>query len=129
LGEVDSNIGSETWRRRFTRGIGTQLNHARNDLDALIVNTEIKGFHDWRKNQLEWGVKYTRESIRDRVVEWEVIDSAGFSINPPIVNLPKNDQPYSLCGPLLPYQCPCINFFIIDDSGYGQWSRKDNRQQ
>jgi hypothetical protein len=23
-------------------------------LDALIVNTEIKGFHDWRKNQLEW---------------------------------------------------------------------------
>jgi hypothetical protein len=62
----------------FTRGIGTQLNHARNDLDALIVNTEIKGFHDWRKNQLEWGVKYTRESIRDRVVEWEVIDSAGF---------------------------------------------------
>jgi hypothetical protein len=29
----------------------------------LIVNTEIKGFHDWRKNQLEWGVKYTRESI------------------------------------------------------------------
>jgi hypothetical protein len=26
-----------------------QLNHARNDLDALIVNTEIKGFHDWRK--------------------------------------------------------------------------------
>jgi hypothetical protein len=28
----------------FTRGIGTQLNHARNDLDALIVNTEIKDF-------------------------------------------------------------------------------------
>jgi hypothetical protein len=45
---------------------------ARNDLDAF-VNTEIKGFHDWRKNQLEWGVKYTRESIRDRVVEWEVV--------------------------------------------------------
>jgi hypothetical protein len=67
-------------------------------LDALIVNTEIKGFHDWRK-PLEWGVKYTRESIRDRVVEWEVIDSAGFSINPPIVNLPKNDQ-FALCRPI-----------------------------
>jgi hypothetical protein len=50
LGEVDSNIGSETYGDvAFTRGIGTQLNHARNDLDALIVNTEIKGFHDWRK--------------------------------------------------------------------------------
>jgi hypothetical protein len=51
LGEVDSNIGSETMATSLTRGIGTQLNHARNDLDALIVNTEIKGFHDWRKNQ------------------------------------------------------------------------------
>ncbi len=69
----------------FSEGIGSQLNHARNDLDALIVNTEIKGFYDWKKNQLEWGVKYTRESIRDRVVEWEVIDSAGFAINPPII--------------------------------------------
>jgi hypothetical protein len=29
--------------------IGSQLNHARNDLDALIVNAEVKGFHDWRK--------------------------------------------------------------------------------
>jgi hypothetical protein len=129
LGEVDSNLGSETYGDvAYTRGIGTQLNHARNDLDALIVNTEIKGFHDWRKNQLEWGVKYTRESIRDRVVEWEVIDSAGFSINPPIVNLPKNDQPYSpYTGPLLPYQnVRAINFNTINRfSGYGQWSRKD----
>jgi hypothetical protein len=30
------------------------------------------------KNAIEWGVKYTRESIRDRIVEYEVIDSAGF---------------------------------------------------
>jgi hypothetical protein len=71
LGEVDSILAQRPGDVAFTRGIGTQLNHARNDLDALIVNTEIKGFHDWRKNQLEWGVKYTRESIRDRVVEWE----------------------------------------------------------
>jgi hypothetical protein len=129
LGEVDSNIGSNTYGDvAFTRGIGTQLNHARNELDALIVNTEIKGFHDWRKNQFEWGVKYTRESIRDRVVEWEVIDSAGFSINPPIINLPKNDQPYSpYTGPLVPYQnVRAINFNSINRfSGYGQWSRKD----
>ncbi|TDE03262.1 TonB-dependent receptor [Flavobacterium hiemivividum] len=129
LGEVDSNIGSDTYGEvAFSRGIGSQLNHARNDLDALIVNAEIKGFHDWKKNLLEWGVKFTRESIRDRVVEWEVIDSAGFSINPPIINLPKNDQPYSpYAGPLLPYQnVRAINFNIINRfSGYGQWSRKD----
>jgi len=129
LGEVDSNIGSETFGDvDFTRGIGTQLNHARNDLDALIVNTEVKGIYDWKANQLEWGVKYTRESIRDRVVEWEVIDSSGFSINPPIVILPKNDQPYSsYTGPLVPYQnVRATNFNTINRfSGYAQWSRKD----
>lgn len=130
LGEVDSNIGSDTFGEvAFTRGIGSQLSHARNDLDALIVNTEIKGFHDWKESQFEWGIKYTRESIRDRIIEWEVIDSAGFSLNPPIIDLPKNDQPYSpYTGPLLPYQnIRATNFNSINRfSGYGQWSLKSN---
>jgi hypothetical protein len=128
LGEVDATIGSETYGDvPFSRGIGSQLNHARNDLDALIVNAEVKGFHDWKENQFEWGVKYTRESIRDRIVEWEVIDSAGFTINPPLIILPKNDQPYSpYRGPLLPYQnVRATNFNTINRfSGYAQWSRK-----
>jgi hypothetical protein len=93
------------------------------------VNTEIKGFHDWKKNQFEWGIKYTRESIRDRVIEWEVIDSAGFSINPPIIILPKKYQPYSsFTGPLVPYKnVRATNFVDINRfSGYVQWSRKGN---
>ena len=128
LGEVDSNFGSENFGDvAFTRGIGAQLNHARNDLDALIINTELKGIHNWKKNQFEWGAKFTRESIRDRVIEWEVIDSAGFSINPPIEFLPKNDQPYSpYTGSLVPYQnVRATNFVDINRfSGYVQWSRK-----
>ncbi|MCL6461247.1 MAG: TonB-dependent receptor [Flavobacterium micromati] len=128
LGEVDASIGSETFGEvSFTRGIGSQLNHARNDLDALIVNTEIKGFHDWKESQIEWGIKYTRESIRDRVIEWEVIDSAGFSLNPPIIDLPRNDQPYSpYTGPLIPFQnIRATNFNTINRfSGYAQWSLK-----
>ena len=129
LGEVDTNIGSETFGDvAFSKGIGGQLNHARNDLDALIVNAELKGLHNWKKNQLEWGIKYTRESIRDRVVEWEVIDSAGFSINPPKILL-KNDQPYTpYTGPLVPYQnVRATNYVTINRfSGYAQWSRKGN---
>jgi len=127
LGEVDANLGSENFGDvKFTRAIGGQLNHARNDLDALIVNAELKGIHNWKKNQLEWGAKFTRESIRDRVIEWEVIDSAGFSINPPKILL-KNDQPYMpYTGPLVPYQnVRATNFVDINRfSGYVQWSRK-----
>lgn len=128
LGEVDSNIGSDTFGDvTFTRGIGTQLNHARNDLDALIVNAEVKGVHDLKNHQIEWGFKYTREDIRDRIVEWEVIDSAGFSLNPPKV-LPINNQPYQpYTGPLVPYQnVRAKNFATISRfSGYAQWSMKD----
>ena len=128
LGEVDSNIGSENFGGvTFSRAIGTQLNHARNDLDALIVNAEVKGFHDLKKNQVEWGFKYTREDIRDRVVEWEVIDSAGFSINPPNLNLPINEQPYQpYIGPLVPFQnVRALNFATIDRfSGYAQLNKK-----
>ena len=130
LGEVDSNLGSETFGDvAFTRGIGSQLSHARNDLDALIVNTEIKGFHDWKESLVEWGMKYTRESIRDRIIEYEVIDSAGFSLNPPIINLPRNDQPYTpYTGPLVPYQnIRATNYNTINRfSGYVQWSLKSN---
>jgi hypothetical protein len=129
LGEVDTNIGSDTYGDvAFSRGIGSQLNHARNNLDALIANLEIKGFKNWKQNQIEWGVKYTKESIRDRVSEWEVIDSAGFSIRTPLF-LPKNNEPYQpFVGLLVPYQyVSATNFTNIDRfSAYAQWGRKDN---
>jgi hypothetical protein len=126
LGEVDSNIGSETFGDVFfTRGVGSQLNHARNNLDALIFNAEVKGFHEVsEKSQVEWGVKYTREDIRDRIVEWEVIDSAGFSLPNPELDY-INDQPYNpYTGPLAPFQSVrATNFTVINRfSGYAQWN-------
>jgi len=126
LGEVDANIGSETFGDVvFTRGVGSQLNHARNNLDALIFNAEVKGFHEVsEKSQVEWGIKYTREDIRDRIVEWEVIDSAGFSLPNPLLGY-INDQPYNpYTGPLAPFQSVrATNFTVINRfSGYAQWN-------
>jgi hypothetical protein len=128
LGEVDANIGSETFGNVvYSRGIGSQLTHARNDLDALIVNAEVKGFHEiTKKSQIEWGAKFTLEDIRDRIVEWEVIDSAGFSLPNPILDY-QNDQPYNpYVGPLAPYQSVrATNFTRINRfSGYFQWNRR-----
>lgn len=128
FGELDTNIGSGNLGNIvYTQEIGSQLNHARNDLDALIVNAEVKGFHNIKENKIEWGFKYTREDIRDRIVEWEVIDSAGFSLNPPVIDLPIRDQPYTpYTGPLVPYQnVRAMNYTKIDRlSGYVQWSKK-----
>jgi hypothetical protein len=104
LGEVDANIGSENFGNvDFSQGIGSQLNHARNDLDALITNAQIKGKYKKGKKQWDFGVKYQKEDIRDRIREWEVIDSLGFSIRPP--NSISNTQPYQpFEGPITPYQ-------------------------
>lgn len=126
MGEVNSNIGGEDMGEvEYSEGIGSQLTHARNDLDALIVNIEHKGNFAIKENKWEYGVKYTHEDIRDRMNEFEVIDSAGFSIRPPI--LPGNTQPYDPYEePLVPYtSVHARNNVQIDRiSAYLQWSRK-----
>ena len=126
LGEVNTEIGGENLGEvTFTRGIGGQLTHARNDLDALILNVEHKGNLALEENNIEYGIKYTREDIRDRVQEYEIIDSAGFSIRPPI--FPPGNQPYEPnSSPIVPYtDVRALNDTQIDRiSGYAQWSRK-----
>ena len=129
LGEVNSNIGDENLGEvEFSEGIGSQLSHARNDLDALITTIEHKGDYKRNGHIFEWSAKYTKEDIRDRIVEWEVIDSAGFSINPPTVDS-FNDQPYTpYVGPLVPFQnVRATNNTTIDRiQAYAQWSKRTN---
>ena len=127
LGEVNSNIGDEDLGEvEFSEGIGSQINHARNDLDALITNVEHKGHLTSGDHNFEWSIKYTHEDIRDRIVEWEVIDSAGFSINPPKFSR-VNDQPYNPYeGPLVPYKnIRSTNKTQLNRiQAYGQWNRR-----
>ncbi|WP_323789711.1 TonB-dependent receptor [Psychroserpens sp.] len=128
LGEVNSNIGDENLGEvEFSEGIGSQLTHARNDLDALIFNVEHKGDYKLdEESTFEWSLKYTHEDIRDRLVEWEVIDSAGFSVRPPIFDIPNN-QPYEpFEGPLVAFEnVRATNEVQIDRlQAYAQWSKR-----
>jgi len=117
LGEVNGNIGDENLGEvEFAEGIGSQLNHGRNDLDALITNVEAKGTYNLDDNEFKFSIKYTNEDIRDRLVEWEVIDSAGFSINPPTAAA-FNQQPYE------PYEGPLEAFQNVRARNNTQISR------
>ncbi|MFD2828363.1 carboxypeptidase-like regulatory domain-containing protein [Leeuwenhoekiella polynyae] len=129
LGTPSTNIdNASAGEVDFTRAIGSQLTHARNDLDALIVNLQHKGQYQKGNDQLDWGLIYTRESIRDRLQEYEIIDSAGFSIRPPLEGF-TNQQPYAAFdAPLQPFSSRrAQNDVVIDRvSGYMQYSKRLN---
>lgn len=80
-----------------TLGNGTQHNYARNQLQNILVNAELKGgielprYHDGYETShfLYGGIKVQREHFRDRINEWARTDSAGYS-------LPNDDDFYFL---------------------------------
>lgn len=127
IGDVNTDIGSENFGNvDFIQSIGTQLDHARNNLNARIANASIKGSIRKNTNLIEFGIKYQNEQFKDRIIEWQVIDSAGFSLRPPHLQ-PKNDEPYTpYTGAIVPYtNVRAINNVNTNRiSGYGQWSKK-----
>lgn len=85
LDELNTSFGSDEFGEvAFNRGVGTFLNHARNYLIADVVNAELKGqYHTAGRHLWEWGFKAQNERIDDRLLEWYMIDSAGYSLPHP----------------------------------------------
>lgn len=74
-----------------TLGIGSFLNHGRNNLKATIYNVYHRGTHKFLKldssgynyidrGHLNWGASIQFEDFYDVLSEWKLIDSAGYSI-------------------------------------------------
>lgn len=73
-------------------GIGTFLNHARNKLNATILNVYHNGqyvlkskFKDaervhFTSQTFNWGVNFQHDDFYDVLSEWKMIDSAGYSV-------------------------------------------------
>ncbi|TLX74155.1 TonB-dependent receptor [Labilibacter sediminis] len=61
-------------------GVGTYLEHARNYLFGAITNVALRGAHRINNNNIEWEVKYQHERFSDIINEWEMRDSAGYSV-------------------------------------------------
>ncbi|HSV87628.1 MAG TPA: TonB-dependent receptor [Bacteroidales bacterium] len=61
-------------------GVGTFLRHARNNLNVLVWNAENQGMWMLNRHTIRWGFRYRQETIFDRLNEWTMIDSSGFSL-------------------------------------------------
>ncbi len=103
IGEVESGLGSTNFGEEVgTIGVGTFLDHARNYLNATVFSAKHKGSYETAQNFLTWGVKYQHERIDDRLHEWNLIDSAGYTLpRPP-------DQINSQFPPVTPLE---LDFF------------------
>jgi len=63
-----------------TKGVGGYFNHARNQLDMNVMNIENRYTYSKGKSFALWGIKYQHEIINDKISEWQLVDSAGYSI-------------------------------------------------
>jgi hypothetical protein len=78
---LDNTPGSETAGDSILNiGVGGNLIHARNYLDATIYNLSLSGNMRGEANNLSMGISLQKEHFTDRIREWEMIDSAGYSI-------------------------------------------------
>ncbi len=61
-------------------GVGKYREHARNRLKASVLSATLRAASQWRKHNLAYGIGVNLERIHDRTREWELRDSAGFSL-------------------------------------------------
>jgi len=61
-------------------GVGTFFQHTRNKLDATVGSAKLMLNHKTRHHNVETAVTFKREHIRERSVEYEMRDSAGYSV-------------------------------------------------
>lgn len=60
--------------------VGSYMQHARNYLDADVQTVALRGMHFIKSNDLQWGVEWKSEHIKENQREWEMRDSAGYNL-------------------------------------------------
>ena len=73
------NNRSDTVNSRLI-GVGTYHEHARNRLSATVLNIAHNGQWQVDAHHLRWGLAWQRERFDDHLREWEMRDSAGYSL-------------------------------------------------
>mgnify|MGYP003723109619 FL=1 len=81
LYQLDNSLGSDNFGDvKYDRGVGTYINHARNSLNATVLNFQHSGIFNSKEANIQWGFRVQKEEIEDKIREWNLIDSAGFTL-------------------------------------------------
>jgi hypothetical protein len=77
---LGGNVDSDVDQGSQNIGIGGYLQHARNELLGVVTHQEVMGNHYFENHTIRWELKYQREKFSDYLNEWEMRDSAGYSV-------------------------------------------------
>ena len=61
-------------------GVGTYMEHARNYLTADVISFKLIGSHKSLRHDIEAGLTYKTEKIKEQSREYEMRDSSGYSV-------------------------------------------------
>lgn len=134
LRQIESNLGSGEFGEVLAElGGGTQQQYVRNFLNMRTWNMEHRGGWELQltpqsssataSNFIQWSVKYQRESITDRINEWERLDSAGYSLP----NNPDQVLLYSVLKTRNNLESARISGFFQNTYTYRHESRREVR--
>jgi hypothetical protein len=89
LDVLENDLGQDDFGEvAFNKGVGSFLNHGRNQLDGWITQMKYEGRY---KKDLIWGMELRHDLLNDKLSEWELIDSAGYSLPHPSDNIGGTD--------------------------------------
>lgn len=64
-------------------GVGAYMDHARNYLNGTVFNVEHRGSLEKNINKINWGIRYQYSYFENVMNEWELQDSAGYTLPHP----------------------------------------------
>jgi len=79
LSEVKADVDPSK-QTGISLGVGKYQQHARNRLNAMVTNFAHLGEYEFASHKMKWGVNIQNEMISDKISEWELRDSAGYSL-------------------------------------------------
>ena len=86
FGIRNTAIGSENMGEVIdNHEVGTLTRHARNAFYAQVYNLDHKGMYAFDNCLMKWGLRFQHQEIDDKVDEWQMMDSAGFSLPYPYI--------------------------------------------
>jgi hypothetical protein len=81
IGDVQTNPGQSNYGQITNYdGVGTLQNWARNTLFIDVYTLSTRGSWFIKHHDVKWGVDYKHEIIKDKISQWDMLDSAGYSL-------------------------------------------------